>query len=164
MKKSTYLLAAALGWSLASVTTAVASKGDENDASAAAQGINAAAAVGEDFAPAEAAYVRVGHGWRITNTKGMTLYTFTRDQQPGKSACNGNCTQVWPPLLASEGAQAKGDWSLISREGGKDVFVHFSAIQDAGNGYRSLNEGDQVEFTIEDSPKGPQATNVTKLS
>ena len=55
-------------------------------------------------------------------------------------------------------------FGFISREGGKDVFVHFSAIQDAGNGYRSLNEGDQVEFTIEDSPKGPQATNVTKLS
>ncbi len=57
---------------------------------------------------------------------------------------------------------AKG-YGFISREGGKDLFVHFSAIQDAGNGYRSLNEGDQVEFTIEDSPKGPQATNVVKL-
>lgn len=58
---------------------------------------------------------------------------------------------------------AKG-YGFISREGGKDVFVHFSAIQDAGNGYRSLNEGDQVEFTIEDSQKGPQATNVVKVN
>ncbi len=58
---------------------------------------------------------------------------------------------------------AKG-YGFISREGGKDLFVHFSAIQDANNGYRSLNEGDQVEFTIEDSATGPQATNVVKVS
>jgi cold shock protein len=58
---------------------------------------------------------------------------------------------------------AKG-YGFISHEGGKDLFVHFSEIQDAGNGYRSLNEGDQVEFTIGESPKGPQATQVTKVS
>jgi len=58
---------------------------------------------------------------------------------------------------------AKG-YGFIAHEGGKDLFVHFSEIQDAGKGYRSLNEGDQVEFTVGDSPKGPQATNVTKTS
>ena len=57
---------------------------------------------------------------------------------------------------------AKG-YGFIAHEGGKDLFVHFSEIQDASNGYRSLNEGDAVEFTIGDSPKGPQATNVVKL-
>ncbi len=57
---------------------------------------------------------------------------------------------------------AKG-YGFIAREGGKDLFVHFSEIQDSGNGYRSLNEGDQVEFTIGESPKGPQATNVVKV-
>jgi CspA family cold shock protein len=56
---------------------------------------------------------------------------------------------------------AKG-YGFIAREGGKDVFVHFSAIQ--ADGYRSLSEGDQVEFAIEDSPKGPQAVSVVKLS
>jgi CspA family cold shock protein len=56
---------------------------------------------------------------------------------------------------------AKG-YGFIAHEGGKDVFVHFSAIQ--SEGYRSLNEGDHVEFSIEDSPKGPQAVNVTKVS
>ncbi len=56
---------------------------------------------------------------------------------------------------------AKG-YGFIAREGGKDVFVHFSAIQ--MDGYKTLNEGDQVEFAIEDSTKGPQAANVVKLS
>ncbi len=56
---------------------------------------------------------------------------------------------------------AKG-YGFIAREGGKDVFVHFSAIQ--SDGYRSLNEGDQVEFTIVDGAKGPQAENVVKVA
>lgn len=57
---------------------------------------------------------------------------------------------------------AKG-YGFIEREGGKDLFVHFSEIQDPNNGYRSLNEGDHVEFTVGESPKGPQATNVVKI-
>ncbi len=56
---------------------------------------------------------------------------------------------------------AKG-YGFIGREGGKDVFVHFSAIQ--MDGYKALNEGERVEFSIEDSPKGPQAVNVIKVS
>jgi CspA family cold shock protein len=56
---------------------------------------------------------------------------------------------------------ASKGYGFIAHEGGKDVFVHFSAIQTEG--YRSLNEGDPVEFSIEDSDKGPQAVNVTKV-
>jgi CspA family cold shock protein len=52
-------------------------------------------------------------------------------------------------------------YGFIQREGGSDVFVHFSAIQ--GEGFRSLEEGDRVEFTIENSPKGPQAADVVRL-
>ena len=55
---------------------------------------------------------------------------------------------------------AKG-YGFIQREDGKDVFVHFSAIE--GDGYRSLEEGQEVEFEIADSPKGPQAEKVTKV-
>ena len=49
-------------------------------------------------------------------------------------------------------------YGFIELEGSEDVFVHFSAIQ--GEGYRSLNEGDKVEFDIERDRKGPRAANV----
>lgn len=57
---------------------------------------------------------------------------------------------------------ASKGYGFIERQGGPDVFVHFSAIQ--ADGYRSLNEGQQVEFTIEKGPKGLQAANVTILA
>ena len=50
-------------------------------------------------------------------------------------------------------------YGFIEREGGEDVFVHFSAIQ--GDGYRNLEEGQRVEFNVEQGPKGLQAVNVT---
>lgn len=55
---------------------------------------------------------------------------------------------------------AKG-FGFIERSDGDDVFVHYSAI--AGTGFRSLTEGQEVEFDIVDGPKGKQATNVTKV-
>jgi cold shock protein len=56
---------------------------------------------------------------------------------------------------------AKG-YGFIERESGSDVFVHFSAI--TGNGFRTLEEGQAVEFEIVDGPKGPQAGNVSKAN
>ena len=50
-------------------------------------------------------------------------------------------------------------YGFIEREGGKDVFVHFSAIN--ATGYRTLDEGQAVEFTIVDGERGPQAKDVT---
>ena len=52
-------------------------------------------------------------------------------------------------------------YGFIQREQGGDVFVHYSAIQ--VDGYRSLNQGDAVEFEVQDGPKGLQAANVTRL-
>ncbi len=52
-------------------------------------------------------------------------------------------------------------YGFIQREQGGDVFVHYSAIQ--SDGYRSLNEGDAVEFDVQEGPKGLQAANVTKV-
>ena len=53
-------------------------------------------------------------------------------------------------------------YGFIARDGGKDIFVHFSAIQDAG--FKTLTEGEEVEFEIVNGPKGEQATNVQKAS
>jgi len=50
-------------------------------------------------------------------------------------------------------------YGFIEREGGADVFVHFSAIQ--ADGFKNLQEGQKVEFTVEQGPKGLQAANVT---
>jgi len=52
-------------------------------------------------------------------------------------------------------------FGFIEQDGGEDVFVHFSAIQ--GAGFRSLAEGEAVEFEVVDGPKGKQAANVTRV-
>jgi CspA family cold shock protein len=52
-------------------------------------------------------------------------------------------------------------YGFITPENGADVFVHFSAIQ--GDGYKSLEEGQEVEFEIEKGPKGDQATKVVRV-
>jgi CspA family cold shock protein len=52
-------------------------------------------------------------------------------------------------------------YGFIERDGGPDVFVHYSAI--VGSGYRNLVEGERVEFSIADGPKGPQASEVVRV-
>lgn len=56
--------------------------------------------------------------------------------------------------------ETKGFGFIEPEGGGKDVFVHFSAIQDQG--FKTLREGQEVSFEVTDGPKGPQAVNVTK--
>ncbi|AFS70658.1 MULTISPECIES: cold-shock protein [Exiguobacterium] len=56
---------------------------------------------------------------------------------------------------------AEKGFGFIERESGDDVFVHFSAIQT--DGFKSLDEGQEVSFEVEEGQRGPQATNVSKL-
>jgi cold shock protein len=56
---------------------------------------------------------------------------------------------------------AKGFGFISRAEGGEDIFVHFKSI--VGNGYKSLNEGDAVQFEVEKGPKGLSATNVSAV-
>jgi CspA family cold shock protein len=56
--------------------------------------------------------------------------------------------------------ESKG-FGFVTREGGPDVFVHHSEIR--GEGFKTLNEGDRVSFDVVDGPKGPRATNVSRL-
>lgn len=57
----------------------------------------------------------------------------------------------------------KKGYGFITSDGGEDLFVHFSQII-SGQDYKSLNEGEHVDFDIEDAPRGPSAINVRKIS
>jgi predicted lipoprotein with Yx(FWY)xxD motif len=61
----------------------------------------------------------------LTGPNGMALYTFDRDAAgSGKSACNGPCAALWPPLMASDGDKASGDYSVITRDDGKKQWAY----------------------------------------
>jgi cold shock protein len=79
---------------------------------------------------------------------------------------NGTCGKKGVQVERLKGTvkwfnNAKG-YGFIGRNDGADVFVHYSAI--TSEGYKSLQEGDQVEFEISEGQKGPQAANVTKAA
>lgn len=61
----------------------------------------------------------------LVSTSNMTLYTFDRDQAgSGKSTCNGDCAINWPPLLVDKNATSYWDYSIITRDDGKDQFAY----------------------------------------
>ena len=59
-------------------------------------------------------------------------------------------------------SRVKGYGFIAPEDGGKEVFVHFSGIE--GEGYRNLEEGQKVTYTVEDTPKGPQAVSVRAVA
>jgi len=67
--------------------------------------------------------VKVTNG-TLTDEHGMTLYTFDRDATAGKSACNGNCANNWPPLAANDADKPSGDYTIITRDDGKKQWAY----------------------------------------
>ena len=64
-------------------------------------------------------------GGVLVGANGMTLYTFDRDAAgSGKSVCNGPCATNWPPLLAGEKDQTRGDWSIVGRDDGRRQWAY----------------------------------------
>lgn len=59
----------------------------------------------------------------LTNSAGMTLYTYDKDPA-GKSACNGSCAVNWPPLTAAADAKASGDYSIVTRDDGSKQWAY----------------------------------------
>jgi predicted lipoprotein with Yx(FWY)xxD motif len=79
----------------------------------------------------------------MTNSAGMTLYTFDKDAAgSGKSTCNGPCATNWPPLLAAADAKAAGDYTIITRDDGAKQWAYkgkplYLWIKDAKPGDRT---------------------------
>ncbi len=62
---------------------------------------------------------------RLVNESGMTVYTFDQDKaDSGKSVCNDDCAKNWPPVPASEGTKADGDYSIIERDDGSRQWAY----------------------------------------
>ena len=89
-----------------------------------APAIVVAAAVG-GFAIAQTmpASVKVTGGV-LTDAKGMTLYTWDKDKEANKSACEGNCLMNWPALKAEGAAKDTGDWKVITRSDGSKQWAY----------------------------------------
>lgn len=79
----------------------------------------AAASAGMAFA-AEPAMTQDGN---LVDHQGLTLYTFDKDAA-GKSNCNGQCAENWPPLKATSGEQASGKWSVVTRDDGSAQWAY----------------------------------------
>ena len=64
-------------------------------------------------------------GGMLVNTSGMTLYTFDNDTAgSGKSACNGPCAGLWPPLMAEADAKPEGDMTIVARDDGTKPWAY----------------------------------------
>ncbi len=75
------------------------------------------------FAMSPTKSMETGLGTVLTDSKGMTLYTFKKDTA-GKSVCNGKCATAWPPLMADADAMTEGDYSVITRDDGSKQWAY----------------------------------------
>ena len=60
----------------------------------------------------------------MVDENGMTLYTFDKDTEPGKSACTGECTAIWPAAIADEHDKASGGWSFVTTVDGQKQWTY----------------------------------------
>jgi CspA family cold shock protein len=108
----------------------------------------------------------VGHGWQQNKTAAETPGTDREKQcnssdDPGQNGCHATRGQAVKEQGTVKWFNASKGFGFIQRQTGEDVFVHFSAI--TMDGYKSLNEGQAVEFEVKKGPKGLQAENVTSI-
>jgi predicted lipoprotein with Yx(FWY)xxD motif len=87
-------------------------------------GLGHAADVPPDV-PADVIAKPVGTGWAFTDQKGMTLYTYARDE-PGQSNCKTTCADAWPPFKATDATKTVADWSTIDRGDGQTQWAYKS--------------------------------------
>jgi len=74
--------------------------------------------------PAGVKIKKTAKGSVLTDSKGMTLYTFDKDTAPNKSVCNGPCAQNWPPLAAAADAKPMGAWTVVTRDDGSKQWAY----------------------------------------
>lgn len=79
------------------------------------------AALAAPPAPAKIATTSMGKAW--VNSRGLPLYTFEKDTATA-SNCNGPCAIEWPPLLAKRGAKPSGEWTLLARADGRQMWAY----------------------------------------
>lgn len=95
--------------------------------------------------------VKIANG-ALVDAKGMTLYVFDYDTQPGRSACAGGCLVQWPALAASPDAKPFGDWATISRSDGSRQWAYrgkplYTYFQDTKPGDKNGDGNAQVWHT-----------------
>ncbi|MBM3515754.1 MAG: hypothetical protein FJX59_18880 [Alphaproteobacteria bacterium] len=116
--------------------------------------------------PAGVTFHQRGHGWLLVDAKGMSLYTFVRDVEPGKSNCNGPCAEQWPPLTATPDDKSDGDWSVFSREDGarqwayrgKPIYAYTRDVSPGDSYGDGVNEQWFTALKPIDTPAGVSVT------
>ena len=92
----------------------------------AALALLAAPAFAEDYVGGAVKTMTIDGKNVLTDAKGMTLYTFDNDKG-GVSACYDKCATAWPPALASADAKASGDFTLVKRKDGSEMWAYYGA-------------------------------------